>query len=626
MYKIYPNVKKMNFLSNEEYVLPNEFIIFFTHKMLNVFMELSSFLKCEQGERNNADILFLADSNLEKEEYRLEINRNGIFIYYGYENGAFYATLTLLQLLRQVQNKINCLVIEDAPDLKIRGLMIDISRDKVPQIATVKKLIDIMKNIKMNHLELYVEGFSFGYPSFKRYLEEDGYISVDEYREIENYARENYIDLVPNQNGFGHMAKWLEKDEFRDLAELPDGMFLWGRHRQPSTLNPLDEKSLYLIKTMYEDMLPLTQSRYFNMNFDEPFELGKGKSKEACERYGLGNVYIDFVLKAYSEIKKYNKLPLIWGDVLIKHPQLLHRLPKDMIFIDWGYDAGYPFSRNLKKLKDLGIKFMAAPGTTSWCSFTGRTFDWWENITNACIYTKIYDGEGVLLTDWGDFGHLQFLPTSYPPLVYCGLMSWRVAEGTYLSVRDYLNRFVYCDGKNIIADAVMDLGNYYRYLNEYRSNGTATFHNFMWATYAVSKDDPCRYYQQRTANILLDYDKYLMLDGFLTLKEKEIMLAKMDTEDANIIKEEFKQTIEFLKMIHKLNIAYNDTIDKTTRINMLRDVVASKINFFKQQKRLWLYRNKTGGLERSLSNVEKFYRFIDITINYITGRGVNHET
>ena len=63
-----------------------------------------------------------------------------------------------------------------------------------------------MCEVKMNHLELY-EGFSFGYPSFKNYLKENNYISAEEYQEIEDYALKHMIDLVPNQNGFGHMAK-----------------------------------------------------------------------------------------------------------------------------------------------------------------------------------------------------------------------------------------------------------------------------------------------------------------------------------------------------------------------------------------------------------------------------------
>ena len=38
-----------------------------------------------------------------------------------------------------------------------------------------------------------------------------------------------------------------------------------------------------------------------------------------------------------------------------------------MIFVDWGTTPITVFAE-LEKLKELGIKFMAAPGTTSWCS------------------------------------------------------------------------------------------------------------------------------------------------------------------------------------------------------------------------------------------------------------------
>ena len=623
MHRIYPNVKKMNFTSVNDYILPEKFIIFFNREMVNVFNKLSASLDCAEGSYDDADILFMEDSSLSDEGYRLEIGAHEITVHAKSENGAFYGAVTLIQLLSSAPGRIRTLVIEDEPDLKVRGFMLDISRDKVPKVVTVKKIIDMMSDLKMNHLELYVEGFSFGYPSFERYLEEDGYISVDEYKELEAYARARFIDLVPNQNGFGHMTKWLEKDEFKDLAELPDGIFLWGRMRKPSTLNPLDPRSLELVKALYRDMLPISSSKYFNMNFDEPFELGKGKSKAECERIGLGNVYIDYALKAYEEIKRYGKTPLIWGDVLIKHPELLHRLPEDMIFVDWGYDAGYPFARNLRRLKELGIKFMAAPGTTSWCSFAGRTQDWWENITNACVYTKLYGGEGILLTDWGDFGHLQFLPVSYPPLAYAAMLSWRVAEGTYLTLRDYLNRAVYQDENNIIADAALDLGNYYRYLNEYRSNGTAAFHNFMWAVYAIGEDDPRGYYRQRTATLVLDYEKYLFLDAFLTAKEKEIAAAEMKAEDADLIKAEYFQTIALLRNIFALNIAYNENIDKHTRAGLLENVLAERDSFLAKQKRLWLARNKAGGLASSLGYLDKFYRFLEATLNHI--RGGDHE-
>ena len=97
------------------------------------------------------------------------------------------------------------------------------------------------------------------------------------------------------------MEAWLEKEKVKDLAICPNGINLWGRWRRPSTLNPLNPGSLDLVKKMYADMIPYTKSKYFNMDFDEPFELSKGLP----EGEDVEEVYLDFVEKVYNEIKKY---------------------------------------------------------------------------------------------------------------------------------------------------------------------------------------------------------------------------------------------------------------------------------------------------------------------------------
>jgi len=616
MYKLFPTVKQLQ-LKDGYFSFGEEKVVFFNEELVNVFNYLKKFIEVKIGGENKSTIKFIKDITLAKEGYRISVEENGISIFYSSENGAYYAVVTLKQIFIQANGKIRCLNLFDEPDLKIRGFMMDISRNKVPTVETIKHVIDLISDVKMNHLELYVEGFSFEYLSFARYLEENNYISVKEYQDIEDYATMHMVDLVPNQNGFGHMTKWLKKDEFKELAEVPEGIFLWGRQREASTLNPLDPKSFKFVKQLYADMLPISKSKYFNMNFDEPFELGKGKSKEAVARDGLGNVYIDFTLKAYEEIKKYNKTPMIWGDVLINHPELLHRLPADMLFIDWGYDANYPFNKHLKQLKDLNIKFLAAPATTSWCSFLGRTNDWWENIQNACVYTKTYGGEGVIVTDWGDFGHLQFLPISYAPLIFLGLMSWRVKEGTFLTLHDYLNKYIFMDSKNIMADLVFELGNYYRYYNDYRSNGTVAFYTFMWATYSVNESDPYNYYYERSKYSILSKEKYDLMNRFLDERIYELSLADLKTAEGELIKDELKQSVFLVKLINMLNYSFNNCLTKNQRLVLLEEIVSSEEKLISEQIRLWLARNKYSDLDDSIGYLKRFILFARKTLNYI---------
>ncbi|HMB94629.1 MAG TPA: glycoside hydrolase family 20 zincin-like fold domain-containing protein, partial [Tepidisphaeraceae bacterium] len=71
--------------------------------------------------------------------------------------GAFYAKQTLAQLQRQFPSELPCLTIEDWPDFPTRGLMLDISRDKVPTMPTLFAIIDQLAELKINQLQLYTE-------------------------------------------------------------------------------------------------------------------------------------------------------------------------------------------------------------------------------------------------------------------------------------------------------------------------------------------------------------------------------------------------------------------------------------------------------------------------------------
>lgn len=616
MIRLFPDVSKLTVLSDDEYVFKDKINAFFVDDTVNVFTAFKNKEVVFSSEiSESVDIIFSFDESLKPQSYRIVIDEK-INVTYGDSAGAYYASVTLNQMF--LHSKVEKCEIYDEPQVEIRGLMFDISRCKVATVETIKKTLDLMASLKMNHFELYVEGFSFEYKSFSNYLSEESYITLDEYKELEKYANDRFIDFVPNQNGFGHMASWLEKEENKDLRICPNGSYIWGRHRSASTLNPLKEESLELVKKMYGDMLPYSNSKYFNMNFDEPFELGLELTEEVCEEKGKGNVYIDFVLKVYDEIKKYGKTPIIWGDVLIKHKDLLYRLPKDMIFVDWGYDADYKFRAHAKSLSKRDIKFMCAPGTTSWCTWSGRTYDWFEQITNSIIAVKEYGGLGVLLTDWGDYGHLQFWPVSYAPLVYCALFSWSFKPGALDKTKDYLNKFVFKDKNELMASWFLDFGNYYYYDSEYLHNQTATFKNFMWSSAAITdegkenKQAVLEYYKTRMASGGLSVPKYKNLQSYFKYKLESLNYVDLNCDDKELIIDECVQSIKLLMCIQSLSISINDELSKGEKIAILEKVLGEKEKLVEEQKRLWLARNKSGGLERSVGYIIKFFDFIEI--------------
>lgn len=598
MNTIYPRPLRITRLENYFSTTNKDLKVYFEKFNQNVFNELKTFVLIEEGSKDISDICYLIDGGLNEQAYKLEINENKILIYACNEIGFFYATKTLKQIY---SNNMECVTIFDEPDLKVRGFMYDISRNKVPLQKTVEQLIDIMSDLKMNHLELYVEGFSFELKSFKKYLTEESYITNEEFVALEKYASDHFIDLVPNLNGFGHMAAWLALDDFKDLAEAPDGNFRWGLHYAPSTLNPLDPRSINMVKQMYNDVLPISTSKYFNMNFDEPFELGTGKSKEAVDKKGLANVYLDYTLQAYEEIKKFNKTPIIWGDVLMKHPESLDRLPKDMIFAEWGYDSFHPFKENLLKLKNAGIKFIAAPGTSTWNSIFGRTHDAFETILNSTYYTKLYGGEGILLTDWGDNGHYQMLPATYPSLVYSALLSYRTKEGTYRDVKNYLNKYIFKDDTGIMGDLMIDLGNYYRYENDYSSNATHLFQFFRWTSIALKEKEGTQveFYYQKMKDKILPFCRFELLSNYFDSKLNELQFAHID----ELVRDEVKFSIILLKYMLRMNVGLNPNVNNVFRIKNLEEIVEAEEKLVKEYKRLWLSRNKISCFDESSQNI-----------------------
>jgi hypothetical protein len=486
---------------------------------------------------DDADMVITLEA-FAKEEYKIEVQNDKIMIQAGFKPGCFYALKTLSQIIGQSYGTLPNMHIHDFPSLSIRGFMADISRNKVPKLETLKMLADKMADLKYNHLELYVEGFSFEYRSFKEYLEAESYITVAEYQELERYCKARMIDLVPNMNGFGHMMDWLRLDEFKHLAECPDGFFIWGAHRAPSTLNATDDGSVKLVKQMYDDMLPYSTSPYFNMNFDEPYELGEGKSKAYCQEQGKENVFVEYLKKLYCHVKNYDKTGLIWGDFLIRHPEAIRKLPEDIIFIDWGYNKTYPFDQHLKMLGDLNINFMAAPGTSSWMSVMGKADDMMETVRNSTTHTKLNHGQGVLLTDWGDLGHIQYLPVSYFGLAYAGGAMWSEDVPNEEDVCHYLNHSIFKDPTEILGKLMPEMGRYDRLEGLVSDYGTKTFMSVLWAEHMIKETDPLAAFMNKMKTNIIDETHLEKLWTASLEWEKKLNDSRPAVEDSDLIRKE----------------------------------------------------------------------------------------
>lgn len=227
--------------------------------------------------------------------YELTVTPQGIHIVASRPAGAFYAALTLAQMIESADHSdpqgvgLRAARVRDWPDFATRGVMLDVSRDRVPTMDTLYRLLDLLAGWKINHVQLYTE-HTFAYRNHPEVWAEASPFTGEEILALDAYCRERFIELVPNQNSFGHMHRWLKHERHAALAETtgwfdtPRGM----RRQGPFGLCPLDPGSLDLVRGLFDELLPHFRSRLFNIGGDETIDLGQGRSKEACEQLGAG--------------------------------------------------------------------------------------------------------------------------------------------------------------------------------------------------------------------------------------------------------------------------------------------------------------------------------------------------
>jgi hypothetical protein len=169
---------------------------------------------------------------------------------------------------------------------------------------------------------------------------------------------------------------------------------------------------------------------------------------------------------------------MFWDDILRDEPGVLQDVPQDAIPLEWGYEADHPFDANSRLLAERGLTFYVCPGTSSWNSLAGRTDNMLANVSSAAEAGRAHGAAGLLITDWGDNGHIQPMSVSYPGFLAAACLAWNPDDAPDLgdSLHHRLDLHAFGDGASAMGRAALDLGNAYRETGARCSNGSALFY------------------------------------------------------------------------------------------------------------------------------------------------------
>ncbi len=357
--------------------------------------------------------------------YRLSISKSETKIHACDEEGLFYAAQTLAQIDRQFPKARPCLEILDWPDYPVRGFYHDVTRGKVPKLKTLLQLAETCASYKLNHLELYIE-HTFAFKKYPKVWRDADPLTADEIQALDARCAELHIDLVPSFSTFGHFYTWIrqqcpELNELeRDVSKDP---FHWVDRMAHDTLDCQNPKSLELVRNIIREVRPLFRSKYFNICCDETFDLGIGKNQELAKRVGKGRLYLEFLKKIMAVVKEVDAIPLFWGDIIGHSPELLSEISKEAIALDWDYSPTLE-QNHAKLFQKSKLNFMVCPGVSGWNQWLPRYAVAHENITRLAKLGRKCGAQGLLNTDWGDYGHINTLGPTLPGLALGASVAW----------------------------------------------------------------------------------------------------------------------------------------------------------------------------------------------------------
>lgn len=258
-------------------------------------------LPIKSGSSSSKGIVFVQNSSLGDEAYRLNISTKKIEIQAKSGKGAFYALQTLFQLMpaqiysnvtsNQELTALTC-QIEDAPRFSYRGMMLDVGRYYFP-VNFIKRFLDLMAVYKLNTFHWHLtedQGWRIeikkyplltsvssvrketmvGHYRDQKYDNKPygGFYTQEEIKEVIAYASKKFITIIPEIEMPGHSQAVLAA--YPELGCNPDKIYQvatrWGISED--VLCPREETFTFMENVLTE-VMALFPGQYIHIGGDE---------------------------------------------------------------------------------------------------------------------------------------------------------------------------------------------------------------------------------------------------------------------------------------------------------------------------------------------------------------------
>ncbi len=309
------------------------------------------------------------------------------------------------------------------------SIMLDASYAGVPTVETMKKLLDRLALMGYNMAMLYTEDtIELETRPYLGYMR--GRYSAREIREIDDYAWEYGIELIPCVECYGHMSKYLR---WREAAPIKDTQ---------AVLLAREEETFVFLEEWLTKLKSCFRSNRVHIGMDEAWDMGRGNF---LTKHGLVprfQIFSEYMQKLVEITDRLGLVPMMWSDMYFRvcsggdgyyedwieiTPEVANAIPKSVELIFWHYgEMPRCDDYMLKKHRALGREIIYAGGAWSWVGHFPEHNYMMESVAfslNACRNNGVRRAMQTLwLNDGGDcdiftnlFGLSYFAEMCYDP-------------------------------------------------------------------------------------------------------------------------------------------------------------------------------------------------------------------
>lgn len=295
--------------------------------------------------------------------------------------------------------------ISEKPVFDTCGPMLDVSTGGRMTVDALKKYMDFLAAIGLNMVMLYTEDV-YEMPEYPRFGYMRGRYTKKELKEIDNYAYEMGIEIIPCIQTLGHQQNYLKWPEAAAIKEAR------------SILLPDEEETYKFIECEIKTMRECFRSDRIHLGMDEANGLGMGAhlKKHGFER--TLDIFNRHLKRVLSIADKYNYKSMIWSDMYFTPedaneyynpdaviPQYaIDSAPEEVEMVFWDYYHtyyDYYHKKLLQQERFKNNKSVFAGGVWTWDGHAPNFRYTYESTVPALEAAIDHDVKTVVATLWG---------------------------------------------------------------------------------------------------------------------------------------------------------------------------------------------------------------------------------